>query len=463
MNLKLNYYINVFYNEGEKLELLITTKDYKEFIDVVFNESYDLGKLLIIYNNDTLYSHREFIERNSKLEESLQEEISEIDDLSRELTEEDLKEGIYEAYDKEGNSLGQIINGEFIPYEIETKQKMLTPKQIAMDLNKYVKGQPELVKTMSNLVSRQLLKINYIEEIKEQNIELPHVNNLIIGQSGTGKTYCLETIEKLYNIPVITVDCSTLSKTGYIGESFSDFGKRLYEKCNGDINKMETAIVHIDEICKIADKGGMYEKLDVTSSVQGELLKCLEGKDIVVKNELSGFELCTFNTKNILFVVSGAFDGIEKIVENRLKKDGKLETKSIGFGGNVKPKKLSESELRKQITKEDIIDYGIKPELCGRLEIVCNLNELTEDVIKEILLSENGVLSKYKNMFRLYGKTLKLSEEVINYIVNEVMKNKKLGARSISSVIENILNETIFNMPSEKKKNYVINKNVIGA
>lgn len=277
MNLKLNYYINVFYNEGEKLELLITTKDYKDFIDMVFNESYDLGKLLIIYNNDTLYSHREFIERNSKLEESLQEEINEIDDLSRELTEEDLKEGIYEAYDKEGNSLGQIINGEFIPYEIETKQKMLTPKQIAMDLNKYVKGQPELVKTMSNLVSRQLLKINYIEEIKEQNIELPHVNNLIIGQSGTGKTYCLETIEKLYNIPVITVDCSTLSKTGYIGESFSDFGKRLYEKCNGDINKMETAIVHIDEICKIADKGGMYEKLDVTSSVQGELLKCLEG------------------------------------------------------------------------------------------------------------------------------------------------------------------------------------------
>ena len=460
MNLKLNDYINVIYKDmPDKISLLKTTKDYKEFIDVVYNKEYDLDKLLIIYRDNIVRLGEEVSREDSSLEDWIQEEINDIDECCEYL--DDNENNTYEVYNEDKELIGVVEDGVF--REIEKEIEFIPPKDIEKEISQYVIGQTEAIKVMANAVSRQLMKINKSDEIKEKNLRIPTPNIIMCGQSGCGKTYLLEKISELYNIPMVTIDASTLSKTGYIGESFSNFAKDLYDKCNGNIKKMETAIVYIDEIDKIANKGGVYDKIDVTSSVQSEILRSLQSNDIPIRNDITGTTIATVNTKDMLFVLSGAFEGIEEIVKKRLVKEGKIETKSMGFGGNVNPKNLSIEELRKQINKKDLQKYGIKNEILGRCEIMCNLNPLSEEMVRDILLADNGILREYRDLFSLYGKTLKLNKDLIDYIAKETVKNKQLGVRALRSIIENLLNETLYNMPSEKKKVYTINKNMLGV
>ena len=460
MNLKLNDWINVFYKDKpDKLKLFITTKDYKEFIDIIYNKEYDLDKLLIIYRDDIIRLGEDVNREDSSLEDWIQEEINDIDECCEYLNDDE--NNTYEVYNGDKELIGVVENGVF--REIEKETEFIPPKDIEKEISQYVIGQNKAIKVMANAVSRQLMKINKSNEIKEKGLRIPTPNIIMCGQSGCGKTYLLEKISELYNIPMVTIDASTLSKTGYIGESFSNFAKDLYDKCNGNIKKMETAIVYIDEIDKIANKGGVYDKIDVTSSVQSEILRSLQSNDIPIRNDIVGTTIATVNTKDMLFVLSGAFEGIEEIVKKRLIKEGKIETKSMGFGGNVNPKNLSIEELRKQINKKDLQKYGIKNEILGRCEIMCNLNPLSEEMVRDILLADNGILREYRDLFSLYGKTLKLDKNIIDYIAKETVKNKQLGVRALRSIIENLLNETLYNMPSEKKKVYTINKNMLGV
>ena len=460
MNLKLNDYINIFYKDKpEEISLLKTTKDYKEFIDVVYNKEYDLDKLLIIYRDDIVRFREGLSREDSSLEDWIQEEINSIDGCYEYI--EDYENNTYEVYNGDKELVGVVENGVF--KEIEKEIEFISPKNIEKEISQYVIGQTEAIKVMSNAVSRQLMKINKSDEIKNKNLKIPNPPIFLIGESGVGKTYLLKKIEELYNIPMITVNCATLSKSGYVGKSIEDCIFELYNKCNGDINKTEHGIIFLDEIDKIASKDGIIAKeRDVTSEVMNEALKLVECEEINLKSSM-GVPLATINTSNILFVVSGAFSGIEKIVEKRLIKEGKLQNKSMGFGGNITPKKLSTQELRKQINKKDLEVYGIITELIGRIPILCNLNPLSEEMVRDILLAKKGILQEYRDLFSLYGKTLKLDKDIINYIVKETVKNKQLGIRALRSIIENLLNETLYNMPSEKKKVYTINKKMLGV
>ena len=239
MNLKLNDYINVFYKDKpEEISLLKTTKDYKEFIDVVYNKEYDLDKLLIIYRDDIVRLGKEVSREDSSLEDWMQEEINDIDECCEYLNDDG--NNTYEVYNGDKELVGVVENGVF--KEIEKETELIPPKDIEKELSQYVIGQNEAIKVMSNAVSRQLMKINKSNEIKNNNLKIPNPPIFLIGESGVGKTYLLKKIEELYNIPMITVNCATLSKSGYVGKSIEDCIFELYNKCNGDINKTEHGI-----------------------------------------------------------------------------------------------------------------------------------------------------------------------------------------------------------------------------
>ena len=296
MNLKLNDYINVFYKDKpEEISLLKTTKDYKEFIDVVYNKEYDLDKLLIIYRDDIVRLGKEVSREDSSLEDWMQEEINDIDECCEYLNDDG--NNTYEVYNGDKELVGVVENGVF--KEIEKETELIPPKDIEKELSQYVIGQNEAIKVMSNAVSRQLMKINKSNEIKNNNLRIPNPPIFLIGESGVGKTYLLKKIEELYNIPMITVNCATLSKSGYVGKSIEDCIIELYNKCNGDINKTEHGIIFLDEIDKIASKDGIIAKeRDVTSEVMNEALKLVECEEINLKSSI-GIPLATINNSNI--------------------------------------------------------------------------------------------------------------------------------------------------------------------
>ena len=208
MNLKLNDYINIFYKDKpEEISLLKTTKDYKEFIDVVYNKEYDLDKLLIIYRDDIVRFREGLSREDSSLEDWIQEEINGIDGCYEYI--EDYENNTYEVYNGDKELVGVVENGVF--KEIEKEIEFISPKNIEKEISQYVIGQTEAIKVMSNAVSRQLMKINKSDEIKNKNLKIPNPPIFLIGESGVGKTYLLKKIEVLYNFPMMTVNSATLS------------------------------------------------------------------------------------------------------------------------------------------------------------------------------------------------------------------------------------------------------------
>jgi ATP-dependent Clp protease ATP-binding subunit ClpX len=267
----------------------------------------------------------------------------------------------------------------------------------------------------------------------------------------------MENLAKILNIPLVIVDANTFTEAGYVGEDVENILNRLLKKANGNIKKAEKGMVYIDEIDKLAKKNFDLDKKDVGGEgVQQALLKMLEGADVYVEQS-DGFmnQKTPINTSNILFVLGGAFVGIDEIIKKR---DPSLK-KSIGF--NSINNKEKEKPINLELTHDDLIEFGFIPEFVGRIPVIVTLSHLKEDELKKILTKpKNAILKQYKALFKADGINLKFNDSAIDYIVSEAMK-KNIGARGLRSVIEKQMYEIMFDAPQKEIKNLTVTKEML--
>lgn len=332
-------------------------------------------------------------------------------------------------------------------------EKEITPGKVKARLDEYVIGQDRAKRTLAVAVYNHTKRIN---NPVIDGVEIDKSNMLFIGGSGTGKTYTIQNIAKIMNVPFAIVDATSLTESGYVGLDVEDAIAKLFHAADMDIEKTQRGIVYIDEIDKKGRKG---ENVSVTRDVSGEgvqqaLLKMIEGCDVKIppqggrKNPNGDF--VTINTKNILFIVGGAFEGLDKIVEKRQEHG---ET-GIGFGASIKDpltRKLNQ-DLIKDVRSEDLVKFGMIPELIGRLPIIVTFEDLDEAALIKILTEpKNAIVKQFQKMFKLDKIELEFSQESLNAIAALAM-TRKTGARGLRSIVENILMTTQFELPSLAKQ-----------
>ena len=299
---------------------------------------------------------------------------------------------------------------------------------------------------------------NHYKRILYQNnsdVEIDKSNILLLGPTGTGKTMIARTIAKMLNVPFAIADATVLTESGYVGEDVESVLVRLYQNADYDVSKTERGIVFIDEIDKIARKS---DNPSITRDVSGEgvqqgLLKLLE--DSIVSIPPKGGRkhpdqpLVQINTKNILFICGGAFVGIDKIIANRFNK------KTIGFNSTIQ-NKLTDNDLMKNITPLDLKKFGLIPEILGRLPVITYTDELDSKTLKRILIEpKNALVKQYQELFALDGIKLEFKDSALDMIVEHTINNK-LGARGLRGTMENIMNDAMFNLPSDTSTNELI-------
>ena len=326
------------------------------------------------------------------------------------------------------------------------------PKEIKEFLDQYIMGQDRVKEKIS------LAVYNHYKRILHQNnsdIEIDKSNVLLLGPTGTGKTMIARTIAKMLNVPFAIADATVLTESGYVGEDVESVLVRLYQNADYDVSKTERGIVFIDEIDKIARKS---DNPSITRDVSGEgvqqgLLKLLE--DSIVSIPPKGGRkhpdqpLVQINTKNILFICGGAFVGIDKIIANRLNK------KTIGFNSPTQ-NKLTDNDLMKNITPLDLKKFGLIPEILGRLPVITYTDELDSKTLKRILIEpKNALVKQYQELFALDGIKLEFKDSALDMIVEHTINNK-LGARGLRGTMENIMNDAMFNLPSDTSINELI-------
>ncbi|MBQ0047471.1 MAG: ATP-dependent Clp protease ATP-binding subunit ClpX [Prevotellaceae bacterium] len=333
-------------------------------------------------------------------------------------------------------------------------KKLPKPKEIKEYLDRYVIGQDAAKVALSVAVYNHYKRLN--QKVEDDDVEIEKSNIIMVGSTGTGKTLLARTIAKLLLVPFTIVDATVLTEAGYVGEDVESLLSRLLQAADGDVELAQRGIVFIDEIDKIARKG---DNPSITRDVSGEgvqqgLLKLLEGSVVNVPpqggRKHPEQKFIQVDTKNILFICGGAFDGIEKKIAQR------LNTHVVGFDAAKNVTKIDKSNMMQYIAPMDLKSFGLIPEIIGRLPILTHLEPLDRNALRSILTEpKNSIIKQYYKMFAIDGVTLTFEDEVFDYIVDKAIEFK-LGARGLRSLIETVMMEPMFEVPSTGVKEYTV-------
>ena len=356
---------------------------------------------------------------------------------------------------------------EIVNEQIKSKKSKLSldidslprPKEIKEFLDQYVIGQDEAKKNLSVVVYNHYKRL--LQKDSGDEVEIEKSNVIMVGSTGTGKTLLAKTIAKKLHVPFTIVDATVLTEAGYVGEDIESILTRLLQVADYDVAAAERGIVFIDEIDKIARKG---DNPSITRDVSGEgvqqgLLKLLEGSIVNVPpqggRKHPEQKLIAVNTRNILFICGGAFDGIEKKIASR------LNTKTVGYSASKNTRSVNKDNLLQYVAPQDLKSFGLIPEIIGRLPILTYLNPLDRDALKRIMVEpKNAITKQYAKLFDMDGVKLKFDDEAIEYIVDKAIEFK-LGARGLRSLAESVMVDFMYSIPSEKVDELVITKAIV--